>query len=281
MLQPAVADLAAAGLTLTIEDSRAIITVDRRDRGVACARAVSAVGALAEIGRYLPGSIRLVLLRIIGGLPPFDHVRVDPTAACGRERPGMGGMCPEDDMGSVGPVGLEGSVGLEGTDGADDVGDRRSTLDWLSRPDLFSIAVVSGWAVDALHLALACDLRVFCADAYLAMDGIRHGRIPALGVSDTLVDLVGYGRALDLCVTGRVVSGTQAYGWGLADRVAAPVDLPDAVEDLAAALLAPPRGLAVEVKALLLHRRERSRPDQVRAERDAQLRTSAEAVPPG
>ncbi|WP_322749204.1 MULTISPECIES: enoyl-CoA hydratase/isomerase family protein [unclassified Frankia] len=278
MLQPAAADLAAAGLTLTIEGSRATVTVDRQDRGAACARAVPAVGVLADIGRCLPGSIRLVLLRIIGGLPPFDHVRVDPTAAGGRDRPGMAGDCP----GMAGDCPASpASPGF--------VGDRQCALDWLSRPDLFSIAVVSGWAVGALRLALACDLRVFCADAYLAMDGIRHGRVPALGVSDTLVDLVGYGRALDLCVTGRAVSGTQAYMLGLADRVAAPVDLADAVEDLAAALLAPPRGLAVEVKALLLHSRERSRPDQrraerdaqLRAERDAQLRTSAEAVPPG
>jgi enoyl-CoA hydratase/carnithine racemase len=110
------------------------------------------------------------------------------------------------------------------------------------------------------------------------MTGVQHGLVPALGVSRTLVDLVGYSRALDLCVTGRVVTAAQAHAWGLADRVAAPAALEDAVEKLATALLAAPRGPAVEVKALLLHSRERSRPDQLRAERDAQLRISREAA---
>ncbi|WP_239334201.1 enoyl-CoA hydratase-related protein [Frankia sp. CiP3] len=260
MSRPAAVDLAAAGVTLAIDGSRATVTIDRQDHDAGWARAASTAGALADIGRCLAGNIRLVLLRIIGGLPCPDHGRVDSAAADGVERPGMAGMA---------------GVGVAG------VGSRPAAQCWLSRPDLFSVAVVSGYAVDALHLALACDLRVFCEDAYLAMTGIHQGLVPALGVSHTLVDLIGYSRALDLCVTGRMLSGRQAYELGLAERLAAPGDRDDTVEELVTGLLAAPRGLAVEIKALLLHSRERTRTDQLRAERDAWLRTAREAASAG
>ncbi len=268
MSRPAAVDLAAAGVTLAIEGSRATVTIDRQDHDAGWARAASTAGALADIGRCLSGNIRLVLLRIIGGLPCSDRGRVDAAAADGLERPGTTGL------GTAGMTGMTG-VGMDG------MGSRPPAQCWLSRPDLFSVAVVSGYAVDALHLALACDLRVFCEDAYLAMTGIHQGLVPALGVSRTLVDLIGYSRALDLCVTGRVLSGRQAYELGLAERLVAPGDRDDTVEDLVTGLLAAPRGLAVEIKALLLHSRERTRKDQLRAERDAWLRTAREAAPPG
>ncbi len=253
MSVPAAADLAAAGLVLTIDGPRVTIAVDRQDRVIAGVTAGASVlsAAFADIGRSLPGNVRLVVLRVVGGPPPSGHPRVDPGVH-------------------------------DGLDGADEdlLTEWQAAFGWLSRPDLFSIAVVSGYAVDGLHLALACDLRVLCDDAYLTLTGIHRGRIPAFGVSHALVDLVGYGRALDLCVTGRGVRAPEAVAFGLADRVAAPADLGQAVEDLAAALLAAPREPAIEVKALLLRSRERSRPDQQRAERDAQLRCSWETEPP-
>ncbi|SBW22423.1 enoyl-CoA hydratase/isomerase family protein [Protofrankia symbiont of Coriaria ruscifolia] len=261
MLVPAAADPAAAGLALAIDGPRATIAVDRQDHVAVRAPALSASlrTALAGIGRSLPGSIRLVVLRIIGGSPPSGHGRSGPA----EEQPAEG-QWSDDQKVEEQPA----------HHNAGAVAEWQAALGWLSRHDLFSVAVVSGYAVDALRLAIACDLRVVCDDAYLSLPGIHHGRIPALGVSRALVDLVGYGRALDLCVTGRGLSGAQAQAVGLADRLAAPADLDRAVEELVAALLAAPRETAVEVKALLLHSRERSRPDQLRAERDAQLRCS-------
>ncbi len=261
MLVPAAADLAAAGLALTIDGPRATIAVDRQDHVAVHVPAWSASlpTALADIGRSLPGSIRLVILRIIGGPPP---------SGCGRSGAAED-QSAEDQRSEDRPVRGDPSHHNAGT-----AAEWQSALGWLSRHDLFSVAVVSGYAVDALRLAIACDLRVVCDDACLSLTGIHHGRIPALGVSRTLVDLVGYGRALDLCVTGRGLSGAQAQAAGLADRLATPADLDRTVEDLAAALLAAPRESAIEAKALLLHSRERSGPDQLRAERDAQLRCS-------
>ncbi|WP_165001410.1 MULTISPECIES: enoyl-CoA hydratase/isomerase family protein [Protofrankia] len=250
---------------------------------------------LAGIGRSLPGSVRLVILRITGvSSPPTGGRRVAAGERLtgdqpidGRplaERPADGGLAGrQSDGGTAARWPAAGDVAFQAPHEAShealhDMGTAagwQSALGWLSRPDLFSVAVVSGYAVDALHLALACDLRVVRDDAYLSFGDVRHGRIPALGVSRALVDLVGYSRALDLCVTGRVLSGAQAQAVGLVDRLVAPAELDRVVEELAAALLAAPRETAVEVKALLLRSRELSVADQLRAERDAQARCSS------
>ncbi len=269
---------------------------------------------LAGIGRSLPGSVRLVILRIAGGSSPSSggHRAAagerpsDDQPAGGRtsgERPADGGPAGRpSDAGVAARRPATGDLTSRDTASRDtasrdtachdmarhdlrcldaaprDTGTAagwQAALGWLSRPDLFSVAVVSGYAVDALHLALACDLRIACDDAYLSFGGLRHGGVPALGVSRALVDLVGYSRALDLCVTGRMLSGAQAQAVGLVDRLAAPAELDRAVEELAAALLAAPRETAVEVKALLLRGRELSVADQLRAERDAQVRCSS------
>lgn len=79
------------------------------------------------------------------------------------------------------------------------------------------IAAVNGHAVGiGLTMALQCDLRYVAADAKLGVVQNRRGINPDLRSHWTLPRLVGHGRALELLLTGRMFSGTQAAEWGLA-----------------------------------------------------------------
>lgn len=85
------------------------------------------------------------------------------------------------------------------------------------------IAAVEGYAVaGGLELALWCDLRVAARDATFGVFNRRFG-VPLIDLGTIrLPRFVGQGRALDMILTGRPVSGTEAMTIGLIDRIAAP-----------------------------------------------------------
>lgn len=85
------------------------------------------------------------------------------------------------------------------------------------------IAAVAGHAVaGGLELALWCDLRVVERDATFGVYCRRFG-VPLIdGGTARLPRLVGLGRALDMILTGRPVSASEAAAIGLADRIVPP-----------------------------------------------------------
>ncbi len=87
----------------------------------------------------------------------------------------------------------------------------------LSKP---VIAAISGYAVaGGLELACFCDLRVAEESAVLGVFCRRFG-VPLIdGGTVRLPQIVGLGRALDLILTGRPVSASEAHGMGLVNRV--------------------------------------------------------------
>src|ERR1019366_8303772 len=87
---------------------------------------------------------------------------------------------------------------------------------WSQVPAI-TIAAVRGHAVGAgFQLALAADLRVVAHDVAFAMAETGLGLVPDLGGTSPLVRCVGYGRALEICVTGRSVGAQEAVAIGLA-----------------------------------------------------------------
>ncbi len=153
----------------------------------------------------------------------------------------------------------------------------QAAFTWWRRPDLVSVAAVQGHAVGAgFQLALACDLRVVAEDAQLAMREPSLGLVPDLTGTSTLVEAVGYARALEICLSGRWVTGAEAVTLGLAQQVVPGPALHDAARDLLSALVTAPAGAALETKALLAAAARRSPDDQRAAERSAQGRRLAE-----
>jgi enoyl-CoA hydratase len=90
----------------------------------------------------------------------------------------------------------------------------------LSKP---VIAAVEGHAVaGGLELALWCDLRVAARDAVFGVFNRRFG-VPLIDLGTVrLPRMIGQGRALDLILTGRAVSGEEALQIGLVNTLVEP-----------------------------------------------------------
>ena len=101
-----------------------------------------------------------------------------------------------------------------------------------------TIAAIRGYCVGGgLEMALACDLRVAAEDAKLGLTEVRRGLIPGAGGTQRLTRAVGITKALEMCLTGDTVSGSEAQKLGLVS-VAVPVsEVLQAAEDLADRIL--------------------------------------------
>lgn len=109
------------------------------------------------------------------------------------------------------------------------------------------VAAVDGAAVGAgAQLLLAADLRIAGPGTRISFAGAGSGL--AVGTWG-LPGLVGWGRAMDLCLTGRTVTASEAAAIGLVDRLE-PDPGPAAVA-LAAALASAPDGVPASVKRLV------------------------------
>ncbi len=90
-------------------------------------------------------------------------------------------------------------------------------------PEKPTIAAISGWCLaGGLELALWCDLRIATEDAKFGCFDRRWG-VPLIdGGTVRLPRIVGRGRALDMILTGREVSVSEAHDWGLVNEVVEP-----------------------------------------------------------
>ncbi|MFI7012267.1 enoyl-CoA hydratase/isomerase family protein [Streptomyces sp. NPDC050145] len=242
------------GVQLIVDDTIATVTLTNPDKRNAQSPALWR--ALSEAGRSLPGSVRVVVLRGEG-----------KSFSAGLDRQAF---TPEGFDGEPSFIDLArgGEELLDST-----IAEYQDAFTWLRRGDILSVAAVQGHAIGAgFQLALSCDLRVVADDVQFSMRETSLGLVPDLTGTHPLVGLVGYARALEICVTGRYVHADEAVRSGLAN-VAVPGDqLEDATRDLVAALVAAPRDAVVETKVLLQGAAGRTLDEQRAAERAAQGR---------
>ena len=82
------------------------------------------------------------------------------------------------------------------------------------------IAAVAGHALGGgCELALVCDFIIAAETAKFGQPEITLGVMPGLGGSQRLTRIVGKSKAMDLCLTGRVMGAAEAEASGLAARV--------------------------------------------------------------
>jgi len=78
------------------------------------------------------------------------------------------------------------------------------------------VAAIRGACIaGALELVLACDIRIAAADARLGFPETSRGILPSGGGTMKLADQIGHARAMDLLLTGRLISGIEAERIGL------------------------------------------------------------------
>ena len=93
-------------------------------------------------------------------------------------------------------------------------------LETLGKP---SLAAVNGYAFGGgCELAMSATLRIASTNAQFGQPEVKLGVIPGYGGTQRLSRLVGKGRALDLCLTGRFINAETALAWGLVTHVVAP-----------------------------------------------------------
>lgn len=105
----------------------------------------------------------------------------------------------------------------------------------MARFDKPIIAAVNGAAIGAgLDLACMCDLRIAAEGAKLGSTFVKLGLVPGDGGAALLTRTVGYPKALELVLTGRILDAQEALTIGLVNRVVPADALEDAVRELAA-----------------------------------------------
>ncbi len=109
-------------------------------------------------------------------------------------------------------------------------------LEEMTKP---TIAQIHGACIGgAMELALACDMRTIADDAMIGLPETRIGLIPDVGGCSRLPAMIGIGRAKEMVMASKLITGTEAERIGLANRVA-PADQLDALTNqLVAELLA-------------------------------------------
>ncbi|BFO20398.1 hypothetical protein SHKM778_67860 [Streptomyces sp. KM77-8] len=150
------------GVRLTVDD--AIATVTLTNPAKRNAQSPALWRALTEVGRLLPGSVRVVVLRGEGKSfsAGLDRQMFTPEGIEGE--PSFIDLARRDD------------AALDATIAA-----YQEAFTWWRRSDIVSIAAVQGHAIGAgFQLALACDLRVVADDVLFAMRETSLGLVPDL-----------------------------------------------------------------------------------------------------
>ena len=102
-----------------------------------------------------------------------------------------------------------------------------------------AIACVNGFALGGgCELAMACSIRLASENARFGQPEVKLGLIPGLGGSQRLPRLVGKGRALQLLLTGEMISAQEAYRIGLVNEVVAQAELLPRAEAIARSIAA-------------------------------------------
>jgi enoyl-CoA hydratase len=100
------------------------------------------------------------------------------------------------------------------------MGDFAAGWDALARARKPIVAAVAGFALGGgCELAMMCDIVIAADNAKFGQPEIKLGVIPGIGGTQRLTRAVGKAKAMDLCLTGRLMDAAEAERSGLVARV--------------------------------------------------------------
>ena len=95
----------------------------------------------------------------------------------------------------------------------------------LSKP---TIAMIDGFALGGgCEIACSCDLRIASNRSKFGTPEINLGLIPGGGGTQRLAALIGYGKTMEMVLTGEMVDAMHAQDIGLVNHVVEPEELRD------------------------------------------------------
>lgn len=99
------------------------------------------------------------------------------------------------------------------------------------------IAAVAGFAMGGgCELALACDIVIAARSARFALPEIKLAMLPGAGGTQRLPLAIGKAKAMDMCLSARVLDAQEADRYGLVSRVVPDDELDSCASTLAAAI---------------------------------------------
>ena len=142
-------------------------------------------------------------------------------------------------------------------------------LQEMSKP---VIAAVNGVAAGAgTGVALACDILIAADTARFAPNFVNIGAVPDSGASWFLPRKVGYHRAAELMLTGKLLSAEEALQLGIFQEVVPAGELEDKVFALAAGLASGPQRAQTLIKRMLKMSAENTLQAQLEMETSMQV----------
>lgn len=108
----------------------------------------------------------------------------------------------------------------------------------IERYEKPTIAAVNGFALGGgCELALACDIRIASENAKMGLPEVTLSIIPGAGGTQRLSRLVGKGKAIEMILTGAIVSASEAKSIGLVSKMVPADELTEVVRETAEAIL--------------------------------------------
>ena len=130
------------------------------------------------------------------------------------------------------------------------------------------VAAVAGFALGGgCEIAMMCDIVIAADNARFGQPEIQLGTMPGAGGTQRLTRIVGKAKAMDLCLTGRMMDAVEAERAGLASRVVPLADLLAEAVEVAKRIAQMSRPIAMMVKELVNRAYETSLAEGVRFER--------------
>jgi enoyl-CoA hydratase/carnithine racemase len=115
------------------------------------------------------------------------------------------------------------------------------------------IAAIRGYAMGGgLEVAMACDLIVVGETAQLGQPEIRVGIMPGAGGTQRLTRAVGKFQAMRMCLTGKPISGREAFAIGLASEVVPDEEVLETALKMAASIARMPPLAAQSIKEAIV-----------------------------
>ncbi|WP_336631945.1 MULTISPECIES: enoyl-CoA hydratase [unclassified Microbacterium] len=141
-------------------------------------------------------------------------------------------------------------------------------LDAFSRVRTPVIAAVAGYALGGgCELAMSCDIILAADSARFGQPEITLGVIPGLGGTQRLPRAIGYYKAAELVLTGRMMDAAEAERSGLVSRVVPASDLLDEAAKVAETIAGMSLPVVYAAKEALRASQETSAAEGLRFER--------------
>ena len=130
------------------------------------------------------------------------------------------------------------------------------------------VAAVAGFALGGgCEVAMMCDIIIAADNARFGQPEITLGTIPGAGGTQRLARFVGKAKAMDLCLTGRMMDATEAERAGLISRVVPAAELLSEAVKVAERVASMSRPIAMMVKESINRAWETTLTEGVRFER--------------